>query len=50
MLGGLQRQRPAAHLIRVYELAAVAGALTEPGLAAERMSVMLPRSVRSEIV
>ena len=49
MLGGLQRLRPAAHLIRVYELAAAAGALTAPELAAERMSVMLPRSVRSEI-
>jgi Protein of unknown function (DUF993) len=50
MLGGLQRQRPAAHLIRVYELAAAAGALTEPELAAERMGVMLPRSFRSENV
>jgi hypothetical protein len=48
MLGGLQRQRPAAHLTRVYELAAAAGALTQPELAAERMSVMLPRSARSE--
>jgi Protein of unknown function (DUF993) len=50
MLGGLQRQRSAAHLIRVYELAAAAGALTEPELAAERVGVMLPRSVRSENV
>jgi len=49
MLGGLQRQRSVSHLTRVYELAAAAGALTEPELAAERMSVMLPRSVRSEI-
>jgi len=49
MLGGLQRQRSVTHLTRVYELAAAAGALTEPELAAERMSVMLPRSVRSEI-
>jgi hypothetical protein len=48
MLGGLQRQRSVAHLTRVYELAAAAGALTEPELAAERLSVMLPRSVRSE--
>jgi hypothetical protein len=44
MLGGLQRQRPAAHLIRVYELALAAGALTDPGLAGERMSWMLDRS------
>jgi hypothetical protein len=50
MLGGLQRQRPAAHLIRVYELAAAAGALTQPGLAAERMGMMQPRSVRSGLV
>jgi hypothetical protein len=50
MLGGLQRQRPAAHLIRVYELAAAAGALTQPGLAAERMGMMRPRSVRSGLV
>jgi hypothetical protein len=49
MLGGLQRQRSVTHLTRVYELAAAAGALTEPELAAERMSMMLPRSVRSEI-
>ena len=34
MLGGLQRQRPAGHLIRVFELAAAARALTEPELAA----------------
>jgi Protein of unknown function (DUF993) len=38
MLGGLQRHRPAGHLIRVFELAAAAGALTDPGLAVERMS------------
>jgi len=50
MLGGLQRQRSVTHLTRVYELAAAAGALTEPELAAERMSVMLPRSFRSETV
>jgi len=30
MLGGVQRQRPAGHLIRVYELAAAAGRLTQP--------------------
>jgi len=41
MLGGLQRERPARHLIRVFELAAAARALTDPGLAAERMSALL---------
>jgi hypothetical protein len=44
MLGGLQRQRPAEHLTRVYELAAAAGALTQPELAAERVKEMLARS------
>ena len=44
MLGGLQRQRPAEHLIRVYELALAAGALADPGLAGGRMSSMLDRS------
>jgi hypothetical protein len=38
MLGGLHRRRPAWHLIRVFELAAAARALTDPGLAVERMS------------
>ncbi len=37
MLGGFQRSRPAGHLIRVFELAAAAGALTVPDLAVERM-------------
>jgi Protein of unknown function (DUF993) len=41
MLGGLQRQRPAAHLIRVFELAAAARALADPELAAERMTRLL---------
>ena len=49
MLGGLQRQRPAGHLIRVFELAAAAGALTEPELAAGRMSEWLARSVQTEV-
>lgn len=40
-LGGLQRQRPARHLIRVFELAAEAGALTDPELAAARMTGLL---------
>jgi Protein of unknown function (DUF993) len=41
MLGGLQRQRPAGHLIRVFVLAAAARALTDPELAAGRMSGLL---------
>jgi hypothetical protein len=41
MLDGLQRRRPARHLIRVFELAAAARALTDPGLAAERMGALL---------
>jgi hypothetical protein len=42
MLGGLQRQRPARHLLRVFELAAAARALTNPDLAADRMTTLLP--------
>jgi len=38
MLGGLQRRRPARHLIRVFELAAAARALSDPELAVERMN------------
>jgi nucleotide-binding universal stress UspA family protein len=38
MLGGIQRRRPARHLIRVFELAAAAQALTDPELAVERMN------------
>jgi hypothetical protein len=41
MLGQLQRQRTPEHLIRVFELAAGAGALLEPGLAVERMNAYL---------
>ena len=41
MLDGLQRRRPAGHLIRVLELAATARALTDPELAAERMNELL---------
>jgi hypothetical protein len=41
MLGGLQRRRPARHLIRVFELAAAGRALTDPELAAERMNELL---------
>jgi len=38
MLDGLEHKRPAAHLIRVFELAAAAGALTDPDLAVSRMA------------
>jgi Protein of unknown function (DUF993) len=50
MLGGLQRQRPAGHLIRVFELAAAARALAKPELAVEQMGWWLGRSVKSEAV
>ena len=38
MLDGLEHKRSAAHLIRVFELAAAAGALTDPDLAVSRMT------------
>ena len=41
MLDGLHRRRPARHLIRVLERAAVALALTNPDLAIERMNGLL---------
>ena len=41
MLDGLERRRPASHLIRVFELAAAAGALTDPDLAVTRMTAFL---------
>jgi hypothetical protein len=41
MVGGLDRRRSTGHLIRVFELAAAAGALTEPGLAVSRMTSLL---------
>ena len=41
MLDGFQARRPQAHLVRVFELAAAAGALRSPGLAAERMTAYL---------
>jgi hypothetical protein len=41
MLGGLERKRSAEHLIRVFELAAAAGALSDPGLAVSRMTQFL---------
>jgi hypothetical protein len=41
MLDGLQRRRPAGHLVRVFELAAAAGALADPALAVDRMTALL---------
>jgi Protein of unknown function (DUF993) len=41
MLEGLQRKRTPSHLIRLFELAAAARALTDPELAVERMSALL---------
>jgi len=46
MLGQLQRQRSPGHLIRVFELAAGAGALLRPGLAVARMAEYLAAAVR----
>jgi hypothetical protein len=48
MVGGLQRRRPARHLIRVFELAAAARALTDPDLAAERMTGWLAAAAGAE--
>jgi Protein of unknown function (DUF993) len=48
MLGQLQRQRTPGHLIRVFELAAGAGALLEPGLAVARMQDYLAVSERKK--
>jgi hypothetical protein len=41
MLDGLERRRPASHLAGVFELAAAAGALTDPDLAVGRMTAFL---------
>jgi dihydrodipicolinate synthase/N-acetylneuraminate lyase len=41
MLDAMQRQRGRAHLVRVFELAAAAGALTDPECAAARMTEFL---------
>ena len=41
MLDGLERRRPAAHLVTAFELAAAAGALTDPDLAVTRMTAFL---------
>ena len=50
MLAGLQRQRPARHLLQVAELAAAARALTNPDLAAERLTDLLARLAGPERV
>jgi hypothetical protein len=50
MLAGLQRRRPARHLIRVFELAASARALTQPDLAVERMTALIARLAGPEQV
>ena len=47
LLGQMQYRRSPAHLIRVFELAAAAGALTAPNLAAERMTEFLARIERA---
>jgi hypothetical protein len=41
MLDGLHRQRTADHLVRAFELAAAARALTDPALAVQRMTEFL---------
>jgi len=41
MVDGLERRRPATHLVRVFELAAAAGALADPDLAVSRMTAFL---------
>jgi hypothetical protein len=41
MLDGLEHRRSAAHLTRVFELAAAAGALADPDLAVGRMAAFL---------
>jgi uncharacterized protein DUF993 len=41
LLDGLERRRPASHLVRVFELAAAAGALADPDVAVSRMTAFL---------
>jgi Protein of unknown function (DUF993) len=41
MVGRLERQRTTDHLVRVFELAAAAGVLSEPELAVSRMAELL---------
>jgi hypothetical protein len=50
MLAGMQRQRPATHLLRVFERAAEARALRDPDLAVERMNRLLARLAGPERV
>jgi Protein of unknown function (DUF993) len=50
MLGGLERRRPARHLLRVFELAAEARALTDPELAVGRMNELVARLAGPERV
>ena len=50
MLAGLQRRRSARHLIRVFELASAAQALTQPDLAVERMKSLIARMAGPERV
>jgi hypothetical protein len=50
MLAGLQRERPARHLLRVAELAAAARALTNPDLAAERLTHLIAQLAGPERV
>ena len=50
MLGGLQRRRPARHLIRLFELAAAARALADPELAAGRMGELTATLAGPELV
>jgi Protein of unknown function (DUF993) len=47
MVGGLQTRRSPAHLGRVFELAAAAGALRDPALAVDRMAEYLARAERA---
>jgi hypothetical protein len=47
MVGGLEKQRSPAHLSRVFELAAAAGALRDPALAVARMTEYLARTARA---
>ncbi len=50
MLAALQRQRPATHLLRVFERAAAAGVLRDPDLAVERMNRLTARLAGPERV
>jgi hypothetical protein len=47
MLDRLQERRPAAHLVRIFELAVTARALLEPDLAVDRMTEYLAGTARA---